>query len=427
MTGSQSSIHRARNLVSLAGDYIAFTVAWAFADQSTVLPAFARELTSSAPLIGLVSTIHSGGWLLPQLVAANYVAHRERKKPYIIWPLVVGRPMLLLLAAATLCWARQSPLIMLLLLYLCQAVLWICDGLASVPWFDVLAKVFPGQGRGRYLAVSQVGGGLLAVGAGVIVQRVLNPDIGLPFPQNYSLLFLLSFLFLLLSLGFLLLLEEPVESAHSERASWRKYLPMLVNTLQRDQRFALALVGRLLVGFAGMAGPFYILYGVEALALGSGVVGLCLAAQVAGRILGGLMLGYSVDKLGSHFTILGGITVTAMSPLLALLLGLFHHAVLGHFLLRFIFPAIFFLSGISLNALNWSFTNYILDIAPPKDRTTYIGLANTLGGIAIISPVLGGALLDATSFATLFGVSFAIYTAALFIARRLPTSGAESI
>jgi MFS family permease len=413
--------HYRRNLFALAGDYITFSVAMAFADQSTVIPTFVRELTSSAPLIGLTSTLQAGGWLLPQLFAANYVAHQAEKKPFIIGPSLVGRPMMLLLAGATLWLAADHPLPMLIVLYLSQLILWICDGLASVPWFDVLAKAIPGSRRGRYLALSQVVGGLLAVGAGAFVNRILDPIEGLSFPQNYALLFAAAFAFLTISFIFLLLVKEPVEDAASQQSSWREYLSTLMHAMRNDRRFALAIAGRLLAGLGGMAAPFFILYGTEALALGSGLVGLSVTAQVLGRIVGGLLLGFGVERLGNRLTILASVAVTSGMPLLALILGTLATAqILPATALLYLYPLIFFLRGISVNMLGWSFTNYVLDIAPAAERTTYVGLTNTIGGLLIVAPVIGGALLEALSYSLLFVVAFVVYLIALGVSWQLP-------
>jgi MFS family permease len=88
--------------------------------------------------------------------------------------------------------------------------------------------------------------------------------------------------------------------------------------------------------------------------------------------------------------------------------------------LLYLYPLVFFLLGVSLATVNWSYTHYILDIAPPKDRASYVGLANTLGGLLVLAPVLGGALLDATSYGVLFGVTLAFALAALAVSARLP-------
>ena len=52
-----------RNFVALLVDYVCFGVALALFNPNSVLPAFVGQLTDSAPVIGLVSTVFRGGWL----------------------------------------------------------------------------------------------------------------------------------------------------------------------------------------------------------------------------------------------------------------------------------------------------------------------------------------------------------------------------
>ena len=76
--------HYRRNFIALVVDFAGFGLGFAFYGPSTVLPAFVSVLTSSAPLVGLISTLLMGSWLLPQLIAANYLAAKERQKPHLL-------------------------------------------------------------------------------------------------------------------------------------------------------------------------------------------------------------------------------------------------------------------------------------------------------------------------------------------------------
>jgi len=412
--------HYTRNLIALTTGTVTFLIGLSFTDASTVLPSFAAHLTSSALLIGLLSTIGSGGWLLPQLIAANYVADKPAKKPYMILPALIGRPLYLVLALITYFFAADQPLLTLVALYVVQAVFWVADGLATPPWFDVLEKAIPGRRRNRYVGVSQVLGGVLAVGAGIIVRRVLDPAQGLPFPTNYAALFATSFVFYALSTLAQFAVVEPIEaSAVTQRPTWRQYLPLLATTLREDRPFRQAIAGRLLAGFGGMALPFYILFGTDVLGLSAAAVGTSVTAQMLGRVLGGVLLSAGSGKLGNRFTLLTGLGLTSLAPLLALAVGLLRDA-LEASAFAYALPLIFFFIGISMNAVPWGFTNYVLDIAPPQSRPMYVGLTNTILGLLIIAPIVGGAILQATSYVVLFAVSLGIFLASIWLTWRQP-------
>jgi len=97
-----------RNFAAFFGDFFFFGVAMSFVSQTTVLPSLARQLTDSAPLIGLVSTLQTGGWMLPQLIASSYVGSYPLKKPLIVIPALIGRATYPLLALAIWSWATTS-------------------------------------------------------------------------------------------------------------------------------------------------------------------------------------------------------------------------------------------------------------------------------------------------------------------------------
>jgi hypothetical protein len=58
--------------------------------------------------------------------------------------------------------------------------------------------------------------------------------------------------------------------------------------------------------------------------------------------------------------------------------------------------------GVGNAGLMLGWMNYVLEIAPPGHRPTYTGLTNTLTGVLIPVPILGGWLLQSTSYPTLF-------------------------
>ncbi|MBI5053642.1 MAG: hypothetical protein HZB52_10290, partial [Chloroflexi bacterium] len=42
---------------------------------------------------------------------------------------------------------------------------------------------------------------------------------------------------------------------------------------------------------------------------------------------------------------------------------------------------------------------------PAPTRTTYIGLTNTIGGLLILPPIIGGWILDSSSYLILFSIT----------------------
>src|SRR5512135_2910893 len=73
-----------RNTTASMVDSGAFGAALGFIGYSTVLPTMAQALTKSEPYVGLLTTLWSGMWLLPQLPAGRRLAGRAYNKPVLL-------------------------------------------------------------------------------------------------------------------------------------------------------------------------------------------------------------------------------------------------------------------------------------------------------------------------------------------------------
>jgi MFS family permease len=413
---SEDYPHYRRNFVAIAGDWICFVVAMAFANYTSVIPSFINQLTDFAPLIGLVSTIANGAWLLPQLVAAHYVASKKWKKPYVIVPGLIGRPMYLLVASALFLTGATYPWLILTLFFLAETIFSTTDGLASVSWFDILSKSIPPAKRGRLYSTAQITGGLLAVAAGFVVSQVLGPQ-GPGFPHNYGLLFVLCVASLYIALMFYSTIKEPAQEVQKDRQPWRAYLPRLVALLRQDRQFRLINIVRLVAALGGLAAPFYVIYATDILRISDENIGLFVSAQVLGGIVASSAMGYLNERSGSKIVSIMTIALGLGTPLLALLI---HYRTPEEAFLPYVYALIFVFIGANLSGYMQGFTNLVLEMAPSDERPTYVGLYNTLGGTLIMMvPLLGGWLLEATSYPVLFGTAAVGMATSLALSFRL--------
>jgi MFS family permease len=393
-----------------------FGVGMAFVSQTTVLPSFISQLTDSAPLIGLASTVQTGAWLLPQLIAASYLADKDRKKPYILLPAAVGRPVFFLLAGLLFLPGDRPPTLILGLFFFSLAIFMGTDALASVAWFDILSKAIPPTRRGRLIGAGQVISGLLTVGVGVVVNALLGPQ-GPPFPHNYALLFFLAGLSFVVSWLAMSFLREPVKPTQAKRLPWNSFLPKLLTVLKENRAFSLVTALRLLTGLGGMAVPFYVIYATEKLHFSAEAIGLFISSQVVGSILAGFVLGYLNERSGSKIVIQCSATLALASPLLALLMGPIGHWVGTSTI--YVYSLIFLAIGAWNSSMMPGFITFVLELAPSEERPTYIALTNTLCGALLLVPFLGGWLLQATSYPVLFAVTVAGVVLGLVLTFRL--------
>jgi len=382
--------HYRRNFWSFALDFGFFGLGMAFVSINTVMPSFLTILGTSSAFIGLISSLQSASWLLPQLLAARYLADKPRKKPYIIWPAAAGRSLLLVLAV--LIWTTgASPTWLIMLAVLVVVVgFWVADGLGSVAWFEAMSNVIPPRRRGRLVGTGQVMSGSLGFLAGFAVEWLLS-DRGPAFPNNYALLFLIGFVMLAFSLFSISFLVEENRSTAGKMPSWREYLPQLWNVFKQDPVFRRLILTRQLSGLSSLSIPFYMPYALERLGLPSQVAGRYTSIGVLGSILAALTFGWLNEHYGSKRVILISLTLALLVPILALLLPVL---ITEPTALTWGYGLVFFCLSALMSSMMPGWMTYVLEWAPASERPTYVGLTNTLNGITSLFAALGGLILQ---------------------------------
>lgn len=401
------------NFVAFAVDYAFFTIALSFINPDSVLPAFVRHFTHSKLVVGLVSTIFTGAWLLPQLVAARLINDKPRKKPYLTLG-ISGRILFWFVILALWLGLGQHPTAMLVLFFVCFGVFTATDGLASIAWFDILARALPVRLRGRMMGIGQIIGGLAGLGVGRLVGWLLSTP-RLAFPDDYTLIFVLGSVSFIPSVVALLALREPPprrpepdeEKAEIDGAGWVK--PLLSDSLLRR-----LLLSRLLIGSIAFVTPFYVGHATDVLGLSAAAVGRFVTAQRLAGAAAGALLGFISERWGPRHVIRLGGLIGVLGPLFALAAHLVGRGwwVRGY---AFVYVAL----GIVRGAWMMGFFNYLLEIAPESLRPSYVGLSNTSVGVLALAPMVGGWLLESTSYPVLFGLTAGLMGLGFIVALRL--------
>src|SRR5512136_1654509 len=103
-----------RNTTASLVDSGGFGAALGFIGYSTVLPTMALALTKSEPYVGLLTTLWTGMWLLPQLPAGRRLAGRVYNKPVLVKAAFFSRIGLLAMTLALLMTLNPAVLAVLL-------------------------------------------------------------------------------------------------------------------------------------------------------------------------------------------------------------------------------------------------------------------------------------------------------------------------
>ncbi|MDF1512704.1 MAG: MFS transporter [Anaerolineae bacterium] len=379
-----------RNFWCLVADFCFFGIAMSFFGTSTVIPGFLTVLGASTTVIGLISTLARAGWLLPQLIAARYLAHKPYKKPYVITAAGLSRSLIAMLAGVIWFTGAKPEKLIITLVVLTVTVFFLGDGVASLGWFDLLSKAIPSRRRGRMISTGQILSGVSGFLAGFIVEWVLSEN-GLPFPNNFASLFFIAFVMLAISFIAISFMIERKSIATRQTASWREYFPQLWAVFKEDRTFRRYTFARQVFGLNTLATPFYMTFALDRLQLPAQVVGRYTSIGVVGSILAALLFGWLNERKGTKLVLQHSIIVTAFIPLFALIIPAL---VTNTTAIAWAYGLVFLVSNASMASYMPGWTGFMLDWAPEDKRPLYVGLTNTLSGITAIFSTVGGLILQ---------------------------------
>jgi MFS family permease len=137
------------------------------------------------------------------------------------------------------------------------------------------------------------------------------------------------------------------------------------------------------------------------------MVGFYLSAQTLARILSNLLWQRLGRARGNYFLVKTAAFLTALEPLLAVVLP---HVMrwVGLTVERtglmpaYLFTAVFLIVGSSGSGRSIGLMALLLDVAPDEERASYVGFVNTILGFVSFLPIFAGAIIDQVGFEPIF-------------------------
>jgi len=376
---------------------IFFTAGEAFYNPDTILPIFLSYFTNSKTLIGLSSTLIGRlgglGSVFPQLFVAHRMESKIHKKPLLKFAITIRALSWGILALSTYIFNKNYPYLTIFFLFFTLILHTVMGGIAVVPFYDIWGKALPSNVRGRFFGHRQLWGGLLAIGSGLIAKVILENN-SIDFPLNFVMLFSLAFIFISISYLALGSVREPVEEVYEKQLPFKDFLKKASHIVRKNMNYRKFIVVEIMGGAGAMALPFYILYLRENLGMKLGTVGILLAAQMFGSVVSNILWAHLSDFVGNKKVIQFSTLIGLLIPLVALIAQSLQHYLWSIFLFILIG---FFISGRKIGK-----DNYLLDIAPSRERPKYISLTGTLIFPISLFPLLGGLIAQYMSYNILF-------------------------
>ena len=399
-----------------------FTGGQAFGNPDTILPVFLNHFTSSKILVGLSSTLLGSlggiGNVLPQLFVANRLETKVHKRPMLRAAITVRALCWAFLSLTTLLFARSNPHLTVFFLFLFLLTFTVMGGVAAIPFFDIWGKALPSTVRGRFFGHRQFWGGILAVGSGFFAKTILGNS-RINFPENFALLFFLAFLLMGISYLALGSVREPLNEVHKTSLRFKSFLKKAFQILKSDYNYRNFLMVHILGGAGALSLPFYVLYAKDILHIELKMVGIFLMAQMIGNVVSNILWAYLSDFAGNKRVVQITTLLGIVPPLIVIFVP---NQVPVLFVLLFIVIG-FFIAGRVIGK-----TNFLLDIAPPKERPLYFGITGTLNIPIMLFPLFGGIIVQHISYTFLFRVTILVILVGLFLSFKLkePRKGKNS-
>lgn len=354
-------------------------------------------LGGSNALLGAMSSLPALMIILFTFPAARFmdsISDTQRRKRWIVGSLALSRMSYLVIAAAPLLLPPAWAAVAIVAVVVLQSV---PLALFNTAWAVVIADVCPPNRRSSLFATR-----LMLVSASMAVGSFLSGIFldAVPFPLNYQLLNIASFLlaqgstWLILKIEFPEVTAVPAPAKHHDataRPSLRDQIGRLREFVREHRAFVNFNIVTLVcwIGAWGAA-PIYTIYFVKELQLSNSWIGLnSTLAQIA-MVLSAHLWTRLIERKGDFWVVLRTVLLTGLYPLMIVLIP-WPSAIL----------AFGFLNTLNDTGLGITHAGLFYAIIPPEKRNSFVAFYSILMNVgAMLAPLAATPLADWASAAT---------------------------
>jgi len=279
---------------------IFFFIGYCFFDVNTVIPVFIQTFTGKVELAGIASTIRQFSTLFVQILLGTYIVKVKKVPRYLGTCLMIGYAMPLL---AVLPLAAGWPgNLLVITVFLAVAVMWTCDGLMVIGYYDLLGRIITPPNRARVLGYQQLFGGLGAMAGAMIVKKILDLKM-IPITSKYIIIFSIGAGILLLG-AVSMFFAEDVEYRHTaDRYSLKEHLMKIPEYLRNSSSLRIIMYCQICFTIAAMVSPYVLIMCKEQFQMKDELISSMLNVQVLGTLLGGGISAFLAPRLGNRIIV----------------------------------------------------------------------------------------------------------------------------
>ena len=398
-----------RNYWALSLEGASFVGGVAIMSVGGVVALFINELTGSEVLVGLAITLQQLLMLLGTLVVAPYV-HSIRNLPKFMFKRMAIQRVIPLIMAMPLFFSF-SPMTAVVIFLVLYGLFWFLDGIITMPWGELSARALSPEMRGHMMGMQIAVGGAVSLITGLfLVWLFVAPAENVYF--RFAIAFALTAALLLTSLIFIRMVKDPKPIENPKKATPQVYYSKIPTIIKSNKPLQHALLARIpgYIGFSALA--FVLVFGVNTLDVSVAQEAWLIYAKIVGGLISGILLGRVSRRFGNKAVIIlcnVGVIVT-----LVLSIVLANHNSLGYIWLF----ALCMIAAVWHN--NWlGYFNYVLDIAPPKDRPAFQLIGSAIGVPFSFFGFVLGAVIERWSYVAAFITGILAASVAILFSLRL--------
>ena len=380
-----------------------FFTGYCFFDVNTVIPVFIEAFTGRVELAGIPSAIRQFSTLSVQILLGSYIVKVKNVPRYLSLCLLIGYSMPLLVAAA-LGFGLESTAL-LPVIFSGVAVMWICDGLVVIGYYDLLGRTVSAQNRGRVLGYQQLLGGIGAMGAAVLIKKILDRT-DMELTERYIRIFTVGGCVLILGAISMLFAKDTEKREAVRRYSLLEELGKIPGCLKGNRSLRKVMLCQVCFTGAMMLSPYILLLCKEQFRMPEQMVSTMLNFQVLGTLAGGGISAFFAPKFGNRFIV----TVYCGLGLFCGLSGLSGIYGVGNQTVNAFLMVV--TSGIA-NASWAGFYNVMIDLADVHNTHVYM-LINSIVTLPLSAVgMLAGQIVRHAGYTALLAVSLVLAAGAM--------------
>ncbi|HUV12290.1 MAG TPA: MFS transporter [Acidobacteriota bacterium] len=413
---TDKSHHERWNYWTMALYLSCYRVGLVLIQPDTVLPVCILNLTSQPLLVGLASSLYLFFWTFPQSLSAFYTTRVRETKPLVSLLMVLhALPWAFLACYFVFAWGSgrlQGHLGTSLLMIYAAIIAFSVLGGASIPgYMTMVGKSLVVRTRIKLLGYVWGTSAVLTLGASLIMRRLIRT---VPFPLNFSIIFLLAFAVFCIAITFWAETKEPPEEGDRRvQGTLSDYYRNLFTTIRTESRFRYFLFSITLAGFAlPLLMPFLAVHAVVDLSCPPETVALFLLVLMGCQSIAGYVTASFLSDKSAVFRLFLSLCFMVLVSVALLVPSLPGRIWVGYAL-----------AGLAQGFFASSYQLAMFEVSGRQDASIVIGITNTIRApFYAVGPIFGGLLQMSVGFTWVTVTSLAFSLAALVAMRAVRIS-----